>query len=593
MSRGAFSESRGQLLLGLVAGALLALVGRLCHIHAVLSREDGQLAQHMRRQQRATIPIPARRGEIRDVANRVLAGSHECPSIFADPSLIQDPGRVGKLVGSVIGMQPEALEKLLRDAASEGRQFVWLSRRTHPSREKAIDELDLAGIGVIYEPRRYYPMGTVGAHVVGFVNIDEEGLEGIERQYDRILKGVPGSRTIYRDAGYRPIGPAEGEDTYIAPRDGMSVKLTIDAVVQEILDDQVAAAVKQFKAASGVGIIMNPRTGDVLAMTSYPGYDPNDPGSATDDARRNRVLRDPCEPGSTFKPFAASAALAEGVVRRGEIINCHGGLYAVGSRRLHDHHPYGDLTFEQIVAKSSNIGMALLGERLGNERLHRYLRAFGFGARTGIELPREDVGILLPLRQWTSFSTTSLPMGQEVAVTPLQLATAFCAIVNGGKLVRPRVVRAIVDPCGEVVEEFTQPQVVRQVIPPDVAEYMTKTVLVAVVNEGTGTKAQLDEYQVLGKTGTAQIARKGGGGFEPGKYTSSFIGAAPASNPAVVVLIMIREPRGVGYYGGTVAAPPVREVLRRTLAYLQVPPDKVADEAWRAGAIGSRATARR
>ena len=571
-------------MLGVAAACLLALVGRLCYIHAAMAGPGSRIALQLEQQQQATMPLPARRGEILDVEGRVLAGSQERPSIFADPSLLEDPEPVAEALGAILNIRRDELRRLLTERNADGtlKRFVWLKRRVEgPEAEAArawIEKHKILGVGILNEPFRRYPMGSLGAHVVGFVNIDGEGMEGVERRYDSILRGTSGSITVCRDAARRPIWPAPGQDALIPPRDGMTVKLTLDAAVQEILEAQVSAAVTHFKAESGVGIVMNPRTGDVLGMASVPTYDPNRPGDSPPSARRNRCLTDPTEPGSTFKPFIASAALAEKVVKPGESIYCHSGLYVVGSRNLHDHHPYGDLTFEQIVIKSSNIGMAILGQRLGNERMHRYLSApygFGFGSRTGIELDGEDPGMLLPLRRWTTFSTTSVPMGQEVAVTPLQLATAFCAIVNGGRAVVPRVVRAIIDPRGEVVEDFSGAQNGRQVIPPDVAEYMTKTVLVGVVNEGTGLRARLPNYQVLGKTGTAQIARPGGGGYQPDAYTSSFVAAAPASDPQVVVLIMVRRPqRSIAYYGGTVAAPAVREVLARTLAYLEIPPDK-------------------
>jgi cell division protein FtsI (penicillin-binding protein 3) len=604
--QGRGTRIRGQLLLALAGACLLALVGRLCYIDGAMSAEGTRLATYLADQQRTTVPIMARRGDVLDAANRVLAGSQERPSIFADPTLIQDPELIATRLAPILETHPERVRtraKQIREMLSEAvsaepkKHFVWLERRVEVEQEKEvrrfIHDCKIVGVGVVDEPFRRYPMHTVAAHVVGFVDIDGNGLEGIERRYDAVLKGKPGSLTVYRDAARRPMWSAQANEGFVPPRNGMTLKLTVDAAIQEVLESQVAGAVEHFKAHSGVGVVMNPKSGEVLAMASVPTYDPNDPSASPPDARRNRVLTDPTEPGSTFKPFVASAALTEKVTHAGDTVFCHNGMYAVGARRLHDHHPYGDLTFEQIVIKSSNIGMAILGQRLGNERLHRYLSAplgFRFGTPTGIDLDGEDGGILLPLRKWTSFSTTSVPMGQEVAVTPLQLATAFCAIVNGGKFIRPRIVRAVIDPRGEVVQEFTQPQIISQVIPPDIAEFMTKTVLVGVVNEGTGGRAKLDRYQVLGKTGTAQIARKDGRGFLPDAYTGSFLGAVPASDPTLVVLVMIRQPqRSIGYYGGTVAAPAVREVMRRSLAYLGVSPDKAPETPDVRQARGARA----
>lgn len=594
-------EYRAILLFTVATLCLVALVGRLCYIqayavHAPVTKDGKTLGEFVAQQQSSTIPIPARRGEILDAVGRVLATTQERPSVYVDLNLLTDTAYVAGTLERILHAPRNEYRKLMEQAVATGRSFLWIKRLADTEEGRALEDARaketerskgkrshppqdrLACVGILNEPLRSYPMHSMAAHVVGFVNIDGVGQEGVERTYDDQLKGTPGSVTLCRDARRRPIGSASGSDAYVPPRDGMTLRLTIDVMIQEALERYVGAAVKHFKAESGVGLVMDPRTGAVLGMASHPTYDPNEPGKAATDQRRNRVIVDPCEPGSTFKPFVAAAALAENVVKKGEVIHCENGSYAVGSRVLHDHHPYGPLTFEQIVIKSSNVGMAKLGQRLGNDRLHRYLSApngFGFGTRTGIDLPAEDPGMLLPLRTWTTFSTTSLPMGQEVSLTPLQLATAFCAIVNGGTPVKPHVAGAILDPRGNVVKDCTPPKSPRRIIPKEIAEYMTKTVLVGVVNEGTGTRSQLERHQVLGKTGTAQIAAPGGRGYAPDAYTSSFVAAAPASDPAVVVLIMIRKPdRRIAYYGGTVAAPAVREVMRHTLAYLEVPPDK-------------------
>ncbi len=595
-------ERRARILLVFGAACLLGLIGRLCYIHASLAAPGTRLGNYLAQQQRMTLPLSARRGEILDVEGRVLAGSQDRPSFFADPSLFDDPDVVEFVVpkvAAVLGMHPGDITRLLIEgiAANPPKRFVWLKRwgdeeqansirtlleQTWKFEKKRLDKFKIAGIGILREPYRRYPMHTLAAHVVGCVDIDSNGVDGIEARYNKVLAGTAGWVTLYRDVAHRPLWPEEGSEAMTPPRDGMSVKLTLDAAIQEALQAQLAATVEHFRAESGVGIVMNPKTGDVLAMASEPTYDPNRPGDSPLDARRNRVLTDPAEPGSTFKPFVAAAALAEKVVRPGETIYCHNGACAFGGRILHDAHAHDYLTFEGIVIKSSNIGMAILGQRLGNERMHRYLSSpfgFGFGTKTGIELDGEDDGILRPLRQWTSFSTTSIPMGQEVAVTPLQLATAFCSLVNGGQVIRPRIVRAILDARGRVVQEFKGPQVLRQAVPRDVADFIAKTVLVGVVNEGTGQQARLPHYQVLGKTGTAQIARPGGGGFIRDAYTASFIGAAPAADPAIVALVMIRRPdRNRGHFGSTVAAPAVRDVLGHALAYLNVPPDKAPEE---------------
>jgi cell division protein FtsI (penicillin-binding protein 3) len=292
-----------------------------------------------------------------------------------------------------------------------------------------------------------------------------------------------------------------------------------------------------------------------------------------------RALCDAVEPGSTFKPYVVCGALLANVVEPGEEIFCHNGVHWFAGRRLRDAFPHGLLTLENIVAKSSNIGMGIIGERMGNAAIYNIVRAFGFGRPTGIAFPGESPGLLRPLTAWTSYSTTSVPMGQEIAITPLQLATAFCAMVNGGRLLRPYLVRALLNPEGEVVDEFTGPHLVRRVLPQNLAEYMRTVVLAGVVERGGGRRAALRDWQMVGKTGTAELAFEDRRGYEPGAYIGSFIGAAPAEDPRAVVLVMIHRPNPeLGYYGGTVAGPAVARIMEQTLAYLQVPASPVRED---------------
>jgi len=314
-------------------------------------------------------------------------------------------------------------------------------------------------------------------------------------------------------------------------------------------------------------------------MANAPGFDPNhfqDYAAGSQWRYGNRAITDPIEPGSTFKPYIASWALMEKVTHLGDIINCENGAWRDGKRLLHDHKPYGDLSFEDVVAKSSNIGMAKLGKRLGNKRLRAALKAFGFGEKTGIDLAGESAGIITAPHAWTSFSTTSVPMGHEISVTPLQLARAFCAFANGGMLVQPHVLRAVLSSDGGVVQEYHAPPP-RRAIPESIATIMKNEILTGVVNHGTGSQAALTRYQVFGKTGTAQIPRLGSTGYVPDAYVGSFIGAAPREEPRLVVLVCITRPlKSIGYYGGTVAAPAARQILAESLAYLQVPAEREA-----------------
>lgn len=557
--------------------ALVAQIGRLAYIHEKLGPD---LLKWSERRSCSTIPLPGRRGAIFDRRYRLMAGSHDSLTVYADPRNVPDHSVAAAQLAHVLNKPAGELLKLLEDPSSEA--FVILHQQATEEQAARIRQMKIPGIGLRKDPARTYPMGTLAAHVLGFTHDDKNGLagtEGIELTMDRFLKAKSGKRVVYRDVRRRPV--YQKEEGYEPPQDGLHVVLTIDTAVQEALETQISQTVAKYKAESGLGIVMDPRNGEILAMACCPTYNPAESRSAKPDILRNRILTDPAEPGSVFKPFVMSAALGESVTRPTETIFCHNGLYETGKRRLHDHHPYGTLTVEQILTKSSNIGMAILGQRLGNMRMHETLVRFGFGRTTGIDLPGEGPGLLMPLKKWNSFSTTSVPMGQEIAITPIQLATAFSAIVNGGMLVQPRVVSAVIDQAGEVVEDHSTAKFRGRAISPEVAETM-RGILVKVVNEGTGKPSQLAQWQAMGKTGTAQVPRRGHRGYEPNAYLASFMAAAPEKDTSVVVLIMIRKPdRGIGYYGGAVSAPAVKGVLETVLPYLEVPPDKTDAEAAR------------
>ena len=358
------------------------------------------------------------------------------------------------------------------------------------------------------------------------------------------------------------------------PVDGGNVVLTIDAEIQRITEEALAHRIDAFDAESGMGIVMSPKTGDVLAMACVPAFDANQAASMPAELRRNRAVTDPTEPGSTFKPFIACGAIEGGFVTTSELIDCRMGEYRIGRRVVTDARPHGLMDIKGIITRSSNIGMTIIGQRMGNEVLHETIRRFGFGERTGIDCPGEASGLVYPLHDWTSYSTVSVSFGYEVAVTPLQLVNGFCAIINDGILLKPRLVRRLVAPDGEVIESFDSPEIVQRAVSSDVARYMSQELLRSVVQSGSGRRAQLGPYRVLGKTGTAKLSCADRSGYEPGAYLSTFIGAAPADDPDVVALVMVRRPDAKrGYYGGTVSAPAVGEILAATLAYLDVPAD--------------------
>lgn len=559
----------GSLLLLLLLG-FVVLAGRLVAIHV---GQGARLTAYADRQQIATAPLPAQRGFICDSRGRILAGSRLQKGVFADPKLIPDKRQAAALVAEIVGVGASEIETDL--VAAGARRFFVLARGLTDAQVARIEQLKIPGIGLFDEPARVYSMGSVAGQVIGFCSPDGVGISGLEHQFDSWLAGRNGFKTVVCDVRRQAFW-LSGQG-YQPPRDGCSLVLTIDSVIQEHAESALEKVCKEFEAESAVAIVMRPGNGEILALAGYPGFNPQEYPDYPASLYRSRVLTDPVEPGSIFKPFIAAAALAEGVAGMQEVFDCHGGLLVDGARRLHDHHAYRLLSFQDIVVKSSNIGMALVGKRLGNRRLHQYIKAFGFGEPTGVGLAGEDPGILLPLHRWTSFSTTSLPMGHEIACTPIQVARAFCALANGGRLVRPRLVKAIVSADETSLRRFDDDEAAPRVIPESVAARVKDEMLVEVVKRGTGLNAALKDYQVFGKTGTAQVARHGGGGYEGKAYISSFVGGAPAYAPQVIVLVSVNRPNAAkGYYGGRVAAPVAGEIIGHALAYMTVPPDTQA-----------------
>lgn len=560
----------GPAIIGAAMAALVVLGGRLVYINAARGPTLLAQAQH---QQRSIIPLKHRRGLIVDSRGRIIAGTLLQKSVFADPTVLPDKNEAAAKVSEILGLDVREIGEELLSAGD--RQFLVIRRGVTEEQADQIQTASIYGLGTFNEPYRTYPMGGLAAAVVGFVSPDGHGVSGLESQCENWLAGENGLKTIIRDARRKAFWLAE--NGYRPARDGFHIVLTIDAEIQAQAERELAATVQQYHAESGVVIVMSPKTGAILALANVPSFDPNVYQDYSPSQYRNRAITDPFEPGSVFKPFVAAGALAEKVIHLGESLDCESGSWQDGARLLHDHHPYGMLTFEQIIIKSSNIGMGKIGKRLGNERLYKYVKAFGFGDKTGVDLEGEDPGLVRPLHRWNSFTTTSVPMGQEVGVTALQLARGFSAFANGGQLVQPYLIRAVLAADGRVLSDFSDPPSLGQAISPEVAETMKEKLLCPVVEEGTGTKAKLANYRVFGKTGTAQIARQGGGGFDHNAYVGSFVCAAPASDPQLVVLAMIRRPQAsIAYYGGTVAAPLAREVMAHALAYLNIPPDKTA-----------------
>ena len=556
--------------------AVAGLGARLWFLRLQYHQEAGRLAQ---RQQRREIVVPARPGNIyaRTRGRYVLlASSRQAPACFADPSLLSDYdlAEVSARVGDVLGVDP----LLIQDKLVARRRRKYVSLKDHPHREitrrqaDAIRAMGIRAVAVEYQWVRDYPCGDLASTVLGFRLRDGRAGGGLELSLNSHLAAADGKRVVLVDASRRPIGAVLDDST--PPTDGKHVFLCLDAVIQGYLQQAVAAAVSRHGCQKtwGTGVVVDPRTGRVLAMCSVPSFDPNT-YNRRGVSRTNRAISVPFEPGSAAKPLFAAKAVNERLVTYGTKIFCENGSYR--ARRggvITDHgKSYGYLTVEDGVVLSSNILLAKLGEKLGNRRLYEAIRSYGLGRKTGIPLPGESKGIIRPLARWDGYSLRRIPFGQEMAVTSLQFAMAFCSLANGGWLLKPRLIDQVVDACGKVVYRG-RIEVVRRTLRPEVAR-QTLAVLRQVVERGTGKKCRLDRWTSFGKTGTAQIP--GPGGYVDGAYVGSFVGGAPATEPRLLCLISIYWPDPAkGYYGSKVAAPFVKQVLQRSLAYLRVPSDK-------------------
>jgi cell division protein FtsI/penicillin-binding protein 2 len=417
------------------------------------------------------------------------------------------------------------------------------------------------------EYRREYPQGVVAAHVLGLRDIDGVGRGGIEEGMDKILSGEKGRRKLARDSRGRVIEILD--DIEHPPVTGQNVQLSLDLVVQLFAERELDAVMAEWKPESCSAIALDPKTGDILAMATRPTFDPNHPEKAAPSEWKNRAIADIYEPGSTFKPFVVSYGLDQNVIHRNDFFDCENGQYRMGRRLLHDHHRYGTLSLTDVLVKSSNIGMAKIGERLTNERLFEAATLFGFGRKTGIELPGELPGILRPLKEWTSYSTGSIPMGHELATTPLQLIAAHAALANGGTLVRPRIVLPQQQDSTAAIRQLSE-----QTVSADVAKWVIDVPMQEVVTRGTGKRARIPGYNVFGKTGTAQCISPSGG-YVHGKYISSFVCGAPVEDPRLLVLVVVNQSSvGGETFGGKVAAPAAANILKQALVYLRIAPDQ-------------------
>jgi cell division protein FtsI/penicillin-binding protein 2 len=555
--------------------AFLALAGRCFYLQYFKSDHYVDVCIE---QQRSFYPQRPQRGVIVDCRGRVFAASNRVQIIFADPRIIDNPGDVSNKLAPILGMGAHEICRLITE--HQDSRYVEIKVAADAKWSEAAK--NIYGIGVQYEWLRHYPMGRLAVHVVGFTSVDNRGLGGIEFQYDKELCGSPGQSIFLSDVHRRPVcliqnSQLENRDSTArlnTPKsDGVGIILTLDASIQEFARAELIKQYESYQAESAVAIVAEPATGAILALVSLPDFDPNNIRPTDLDHLRNQALTDQYEPGSIIKPIIVAIAMDADIVNTHEKIFCENGhYYGKGFGRIGEYHRgFGDLTVREILIQSSNIGMAKIGQRLGKDKLYKGLRLFGFGKETGIDLPGEAEGQLRPTKEWTGYSVTRIPFGQEISVTAIQLVQAFCILANGGHLVHPYLVKAIVDNNGEIIKLRRPPPLVGYIVKPEVAEWVIKDALTGVVNEGTGSKAKLEKWQVFGKTGTAQLANPSGGGYIENAYIASFIAGAPVENPAVIVLVSIRKPNvnlGKGYTGGAVAAPVAAAILEKTLNYL-------------------------
>jgi len=562
---GPLSKSqRGRLKVIFVA-AVICFIGiavRLLYLHAV---SRGFLLSQAEKQRWLTVAIPSRRGDILDRNHRKLATTIDAVAVHAFPGRVAGPARTAQELAPILGRSKLELLRVL----SASSPFVWVQRKVEPDVAERIERLSLEGIGFTQETKRSYPKGTLASHVIGFVGVDGQGLEGLELQFDDTLRGVDGWRLVERDARQRPLLPLT--KSLQEPSGGNTVVLTIDEVIQHIVEEALDTVYTETNAAGAVAVVQDPATGEILAMASRPSFDPNDYRAYPVEHRRSRVVTDAFEPGSCMKVIPTAALIQEKLVDPTEVFYCENGAMWYCGRIMHDYEPHGNLTFAEVISKSSNIGMIKAASRLRKEQLYEYYKLFGFGQKTGLSFPGEIEGTLRPPSMWSLLSMASLPIGQEISVTPLQLVRAFSAIANDGIMMKPVLVREIRSPDGDIVERFGSQQQ-RRVISRSAADLLEE-LMAKVVEDGSGREAAVSGYRAAGKTGTAQKVDPVTGNYCSDKHVAVFCGFVPAHAPALTILVLVDYPRVPIDTGGKVAAPVFREIAQASLSYLRVPPD--------------------
>ncbi|MCK9230709.1 MAG: penicillin-binding transpeptidase domain-containing protein [Syntrophales bacterium] len=538
----------------------VGLLSRALHLQIISGDDLKGLAD---RQHTRNLVVRQERKMILDRNGQKLAATIRVDSIYADPSKISDTENTAARLAGIL----EADRNKIRTLLSRRSSFVWIARRVSPDQKQRVQDLAIEGIYTIPEPQRFYPHRELACHIIGFAGLDSQGLEGLELQYDGALKSVPRRFLWSRDAKGTSIYRENGADTMMVNEDGgADLVLTIDSKIQNLVERELQEAVHQTDSASGMVIVMDVRTGEILAMANAPSYNLNTFGNYTADVRRNRAVTDTFEPGSIFKPFVIAAALEEGVLSEKDSIYCENGTYVIGGRTIHEAQlkKFGYLSAGEIVKFSSNIGTVKISEKLGKDTLHRYLASFGFGTRTGVDLPGEVGGIMRGSQEWRAVDFATISFGQGISVTGIQLAAAMSAIANNGVLMKPYIVKAMVDGDGTIVREF-HPTPVRQVVSPLTARRMTAMMTdVVESDDGTGRAARVRSVAVAGKTGTSQKFDFSLRQYSSKQVITSFIGFFPAEEPRMMVLVVLDEPQK-NRWGGVAAAPVFREISESIL----------------------------
>ncbi len=559
--------------------ALLILLARLGFIQIFEASNYLSLAQN---QYHKIIEMQPVRGRILDAKGKELALDVRLDSLYAVSKDVKNKEAVATSLAKILGKDRQGILRHLKKEKS----FVWIARKISPAKVEAIKKLKVDGLEFVKESQRVYPKGETACQLIGFTGIDNDGLEGIELQYNSYLKGVPGWRLAQKDAKQRELISKQLEVT--SPVDGYHVHLTIDEVIQSLTQRILSETCKKYNAKGGSVIVLEPKTGNILAMAMYPVYDLNESKKSTPESRRNRAITDIFEPGSVFKGITLASILENKVFNLNEKFNCENGSWAVAGKVLHDHHGSGVLSFREVIEKSSNIGTVKGAMRLGGDRLYKTIKAFGFGQRTGIPLVGEVSGIVPHPKNWSRSSIINIPIGQGVAVTPMQLACAMGAIANDGVLMKPRIIDFIDDEEGKVKEVYPITPL-RQVISKEAA-IQTRTVLEGVVSRGTGKKAKVPGFRAAGKTGTAQKILPNGT-YSHDHFFASFVGFVPYDEPKLVITVSLDEPHPI-IFGGETAAPAFSKIASEILGYWEISQTELPEEVTKSKGKKKKAGAR-